>query len=113
MKAIIVLFVFLIAVLANEQIPNFEHNAKHKNLGLFPFDNPLVKDGLPLPMPKLWTTSDIVFSIRSDGFIFNATGNTCDDLEAAFDRYHQMIFYVPTNKGSRNTAVSGMSHSCI
>lgn len=69
----------------------------HEDIKAFPFDTPYLKNGLPLPLPTTWTHTDKVFAVRSDGFVFNATGHTCDDLEAAFDRYYKMIFDTPNS----------------
>lgn len=68
-----------------------------------------IQPGLPLPLPRTWTHSSTVFEVRGDGFVFNATGNTCDDLEAAFDRYYKMIFDTP-NSYEANSKSSKRTH---
>ena len=68
-----------------------------------------IRPGLPLPLPRTWQHSDTVYEVRGDGFVFNATGNNCDDLEAAFDRYYKMIFDTPNS----NEVSGKSSHSWL
>ena len=91
----------LLTVFANEKKPNVD---------IFPFNKPPVSNGLPLPLPKSWTKSDTVFGVRGEGFVFNAIGNTCDDLEGAFDRYHKMMFNNPlaTSRSSKKYSFKSM-----
>ena len=97
-----ILACLLLAAFAYEQPPLYK-NSGSEGVGAFPFNKPPVKDGLPLPLPKSWTKSNTVFSVRGEGFVFNATGKTCDDLDGAFDRYHKMIFNIPpSSSGSSN-----------
>lgn len=88
---LLILVICCAAVTGNSQYPDEEPDLK-----AFPFYfNIPVQDGSPVPLPKSWTKSATVFTVRNEGFRFNATGNTCDDLEAAFDRYFKMIFDTP------------------
>ena len=105
---LIILACLLVAAFADQQLPFYKDSSNNNNkakeeVGFFPFNKPPVKDGLPLPLPKSWTKSNTVFSVRGEGFVFNATGKTCDDLDGAFDRYHKMIFNIPpSSSGSSN-----------
>lgn len=108
MRANLLLFCLAHIVSANEQYP-YSKKYYQKNVNYFPFidNSPVtVRDGLPIPLPKVWSTSNDMLVVRSNGFTFNATGNTCDDLEAAFDRYYKMMFDTITLGHSEDTLVS-------
>ncbi|XP_067931387.1 beta-hexosaminidase subunit alpha-like isoform X2 [Watersipora subatra] len=74
-------------LLASALCNNFSGNIK-----IFPPDQPPIRDGLPLPLPRTWIKSDKVFAVLGGQFLFHATGHMCADLGKAFDRYHKMIF---------------------
>lgn len=90
----ILLAALLACVFGNEQ-----SNSKDR-VGFYPFNKPITRDGLPVPLPRSWKRSSVVLEVKNEGFLFNATGVKCDDLEAAFDRYYKMIFDVPSAKFS-------------
>ena len=50
--------------------------------------------GSPWPMPATYKTTSDVQLIDGPGFVFHATGHTCELLSAAFVRYHRIIFGV-------------------
>ncbi|XP_071167933.1 beta-hexosaminidase subunit beta-like [Mytilus edulis] len=52
--------------------------------------NPTI--GAPWPMPQKYTPTGNVYQIEPSSFRFEATGETCDILTSAFDRYKQIIF---------------------
>lgn len=91
-KGLFTLLCVIVPALCNEQelYRNITDDVKR-----FPNNSPYVRNGLPLPLPRSWKTSNNLFAVRSEGFAFNAVGMNCDDLEAAFDRYYKMIFDTP------------------
>ncbi|XP_052100313.1 beta-hexosaminidase subunit alpha-like [Mytilus californianus] len=52
--------------------------------------NPTI--GAPWPMPQKYSPSNKVYMLDESTFRFEATGETCDILTSAFDRYKQIIF---------------------
>ncbi|KAL7648493.1 UNVERIFIED_CONTAM: hypothetical protein RMT77_000399 [Armadillidium vulgare] len=56
----------------------------------FPYIEPTV--GRPWPLPQSETPNDGYMTVDPDNFEFQATGEKCDILEQAFQRYQSIIF---------------------
>lgn len=57
--------------------------------------------GHPWPLPKVWTKSDLTYSIDGHSFSFRVVDNTCDILEDAIIRYMAIVNQIKRHRPSR------------
>lgn len=57
--------------------------------------------GHPWPLPKVWTKSDLTYSIDGHSFSFRVVDNTCDILEDAIVRYMAIVNQIKRHRPSR------------
>lgn len=54
--------------------------------------------GQPWPMPQVYQPTAVNQFLNQESFEFRVLGQTCDILEAAVDRYFELIFYPDSHR---------------